>query len=64
MRMFPRNSRFPEMVKGDLKAIMASCQLGKRRLEQIADRFGVETLDAAFEEMLEQIAFCLAHCTE
>jgi N-methylhydantoinase B/oxoprolinase/acetone carboxylase alpha subunit len=40
--MFPRNSRFPEMVKGDLKAIMASCQLGKRRLEQIADRFGVE----------------------
>jgi len=59
MRMFLRNSRFPEMVKGDLKAIMASCQLGKRRLEEIAERFGLEALDAAFEEMLEQTAFSL-----
>jgi len=59
MRMFLRNSRFPEMVKGDLKAIMASCQLGKRRLEEIAERFGLAALNAVFEEMLEQTAFAL-----
>jgi N-methylhydantoinase B/oxoprolinase/acetone carboxylase alpha subunit len=47
------------MVKGDLKAIMASCQLGKRRLEEIAERFGLAALNAVFEEMLEQTAFSL-----
>ena len=54
MRMFLRNSRFPDMVRGDLQAIMACCQLGKRRLEEIANRFGVETLEGAFTELLEQ----------
>ena len=28
IRIFTRNSRFPEMLAGDLKAIMAACRLG------------------------------------
>ncbi|MBT5263679.1 MAG: hydantoinase B/oxoprolinase family protein, partial [Rhodospirillaceae bacterium] len=53
-RIFTRNSRFPEMMKGDLKAIMAACGLGKRRMEEVADRFGVEAVEGAFDFMLDQ----------
>ena len=53
-RIFTRNSRFPDMMKGDLKAIMAACGLGKRRMEEIADRFGVPAVEGAFEFMLGQ----------
>ncbi len=53
-RIFTRNSRFPDMMKGDLKAIMAACQLGKRRLEETVDRFGVSAVKGAFDFMLDQ----------
>ena len=59
MRMFLRNSRFPEMVKGDLNAIMACCQLGKRRFEEILQRFGREVVERASEVVLEQTAATL-----
>ena len=59
MRMFLRNSRFPEMVKGDLNAIMACCQLGKRRFEEILERFGSEVVDRASEVVLEQTSAAL-----
>ena len=55
-RFFARNSRFPEILKGDLRAIMASCRLGKQRLEEIVTRFGPETTLAAFEVIIEQSA--------
>ena len=32
LRLFYRNSRFPEMVKGDTRASMAAIRLGERRL--------------------------------
>lgn len=51
---FIRNSRFPEMVRGDLSAIMAAVRLGARRLEAVASRFGAETLEAAFAALLAQ----------
>ena len=34
-RLLARNSRFPDILKGDLRAIMASCRLGKQRFEEI-----------------------------
>jgi N-methylhydantoinase B len=55
-RFFARNSRFPEILKGDLRAIMASCRLGKQRLEEIVTRFGPETTRAAFNVIIEQSA--------
>ncbi len=51
-RIFTRNSRFPEMMKGDLKALMAACGLGKRRLEDIVARFGIGAVKGAFDFML------------
>lgn len=53
-RIFTRNTRYPEMLAGDLEAIMAACRLGKRRLEEIAARHGAETVEAAFEAMIAQ----------
>lgn len=52
MRIFTRNSRFPDMLRGDLKAIMAACRLGARRLEETVARYGVETIEATFEAMI------------
>ena len=54
MRIFTRNSRFPEMLKGDLKAIMAACRLGARRLTETVERYGVDALEASFEAMITE----------
>lgn len=54
IRIFARNSRFPEMLKGDLKAIMAACSLGVRRLTETVARYGVNAVEAAFETMIVQ----------
>ena len=54
VRIYQRNSRFPEMMKGDLNAIMAACKLGKQRLEETIARYGGDTVEAAFAEMLRQ----------
>ncbi len=53
-RLFARNSRFPDILKGDMRAIMASCRLGKQRLEDIFTRFGKTTTLAAFEQIIGQ----------
>ena len=51
-RIFVRNSRFPDMMRGDLKAIMAGCALGKQRLEEVAGRFGSPAVLATFDHLL------------
>ncbi len=53
-RILTRNSRFPEMMKGDLKALMAACSLGKRRLEDTVTRFGIGAVKSAFDFMLDE----------
>ena len=64
LRIFTRNSRYPDIVKGDLQAILAACRLGKRRMEEIAERFGVEAAEAAFEFMLNQSETALRQAIE
>ncbi|MCZ7659791.1 MAG: hydantoinase B/oxoprolinase family protein [Xanthobacteraceae bacterium] len=54
IRTFVRNTRFPDMVRGDLSAIMAAVRLGGRRMEEIAERFGAGAVEAAFAGMLDQ----------
>jgi N-methylhydantoinase B len=55
-RLFARNSRFPDILKGDLRAIMASCRLGKQRCEEIFQRFGTPTTLAACDQLVQQSA--------
>jgi N-methylhydantoinase B len=53
-RLILRNSRFPDLLRGDTKAMIAACNLGQRRLHELAQRFGVVQLQAGFEAMFRQ----------
>lgn len=48
------NIRFPESSLGDLRAQLAACRLGERRLKELFERYGVDTLNACIEEMWDQ----------
>ena len=54
MRIITRNSRFPDMHAGDIRAIMAACRLGARRLDETVGRYGAEQVELAFEAMLTE----------
>jgi len=45
------NVRFPESCLGDLRAQLAACRLGERRLTELYRRYGAETIRACIEEM-------------
>ncbi len=52
LAIFNRNSRYPAQSIGDMKALMASVDLGVRRLEESLDRFGYDTFQQALAELL------------
>ncbi len=54
LRVFFRNSRFPEMVKGDTRASMAAIRLGERRLSELFQRFGRAKVVDAFSQLLSE----------
>ena len=47
------NSRMPDRVIGDMNAQISSCRTGERRVQELVDKFGVETFEAAVEEILD-----------
>ena len=53
-RIFLRNSRFPLLLQGDTRALTAAVRLGERRLQELAERFGAETLLDAYRRLAEQ----------
>ncbi len=55
-RIFLRNSRLPEMVEGDTRAMMASCHLAELRLGELFGRYGAPTVLAAFDAGITQTA--------
>ncbi len=55
-RIFLRNSRLPDLVEGDTRAMMASCRLAETRLAELCRRYGVDTVLAAFDECIAQTA--------
>ncbi|WP_118135468.1 hydantoinase B/oxoprolinase family protein [Oceanicella sp. SM1341] len=54
LRTFLRNSRLPEMSRGDIRAMLASVELGGRRMAELFARFGVERAHTAFDRLIEQ----------
>lgn len=52
--MVGRNSRFYHGAVGDLSAQIACCHTGARRLPEIFDRFGADTVRAARDEIFLQ----------
>ena len=55
-RIFLRNSRLPDLVEGDTRAMMASCRLAEGRLAELFERYGGPTVLAAFEAGIAQTA--------
>jgi N-methylhydantoinase B len=54
LRVFERNTRFPVMVRGDMRAMVATLRLGERRLVELIDRFGRATVAAAFTQIQDR----------
>ena len=55
-KIVTRNSRLSEHLAGDMDAEIGAAKLGSRRIEALADRYGVDTLENAFEEILSNTA--------
>ena len=53
-RIFARNSRYPLMLKGDTRALVAAVRLGERRFLELFERFGVAAVEDAFEHLNRQ----------
>jgi len=49
-----RNSRFPDLLLGDLNAQIAVARTGERRLAAIIERYGVDVVRAARDQIFEQ----------
>lgn len=47
------NSRLPDLTLGDFHAQLASLRVGERSLHQIWDKFGIETVEQAIEQVIE-----------
>src|SRR5258705_8132032 len=52
LKIFFRNSRFPEQNVGDMRALMASAALGVRRIEEIVARFGAAVVADALTQLV------------
>ena len=50
-RIIAANSRTPELVLGDLRGQLGACRLGERRLLELADKYRLDTILAAFERI-------------
>lgn len=55
LAIFHRNSRFPAQSLGDMRALMASVDLGVRRVGEILDRFGPDVVADALAQLLARI---------
>ena len=53
-RVIKDNIRFPESSLGDMKSQMAACRLGGRRLDELFDKYGRDTLLAAIDRIFDE----------
>lgn len=54
LAIFYRNSRLPAQSRGDMRALMGSVQLGVKRVEEIAERFGNLVVADGLAQLLER----------
>lgn len=47
------NCRAPHLVVGDMEAQVAACKIGAARFVELIDRFGLETVRAASEDLMD-----------
>lgn len=55
-RLIRTNSRFPETTLGDLRGQVAACGIGRDRIREICGEYGLETVNAALDAMVDAAA--------
>jgi N-methylhydantoinase B len=53
LRILTRNSRMPDSLAADLDAECSACRMGARRLADLFARYGRDSIEAAFDAILE-----------
>ncbi|MDP6430490.1 MAG: hydantoinase B/oxoprolinase family protein [Rhodospirillales bacterium] len=48
------NIRFPESSLGDMRSQMAACRLATRRLEELFEKFGSDTIHSALDQVFDE----------
>ena len=54
LRIMTRNSRMPDSLAADLDAECSACLMGARRLSELFERYGRDTVEAAFDAILDK----------
>ncbi|HEU5241011.1 MAG TPA: hydantoinase B/oxoprolinase family protein, partial [Ornithinibacter sp.] len=54
LAIMTRNSRMPESLAADLDAECSACLMGARRLSELFERYGRDTIEATFDTILDQ----------
>jgi len=53
-RIIADNTRLPQLVVGDMEAQVASAKLGAARMLELVERYGLDTVRAASEQLMDQ----------
>ena len=53
LKIMTRNSRMPESLAADLDAECAACLMGARRMAELFDRYGRDTVEACFDAIID-----------
>ena len=53
-RVIKDNIRFPESSLGDMKSQMAACRLAARRMDELFDKYGRDTILAAISQIFDE----------
>jgi N-methylhydantoinase B len=53
MRIISKNVRVPDAVLGDMASQVAACSIAEREFLKLAERYGLETLETYFAELLD-----------
>ena len=54
LKIMTRNSRMPDSLAADLDAECSACLMGARRLGELFNRYGVETVERCFDAILDR----------
>jgi len=58
-KIIERNSRLPEHLKGDIDAEIGAARLGSKRVCELAERYGADALETAFDAIIDNCAATL-----
>ena len=54
LKIMTRNSRMPESLAADLDAECSACLMGARRMAELFERYGRDTVEACFDAILDK----------